>query len=1076
MTAARLSKLLTITVAALLLSGCLYLQLGGGISRATVTVTPLREPTDVIQQLQSPSLDELRAFSGSDNWDSFEDLARLLFFGITFLDRDFYDDSDLYLVTAAGGLEHDSDSDGSVDSTASIVGGQWHAILTGAQLRRGVVTPLTDVVYRSLELQLDELSDADILLQLELAAERLVPDLDESGDVDYDDVLTWNRQYNATSFFGALSLLDDYSAAVRKNATASTLRELSQTILGDPPAAGSLFQISGQVSVTYNTRVDSDVNDPQAQYADNNSLNSAQELINPVVVGGYSNVPRAGEGGASFTAGDEDDYFRANLLAGQLITLVMADDPGQNDLDLYLYDADGELIEASLGLSELEQISIPADGTYSIAVRTFIGASNYRLTLGLGELPTQTERILLSQPFVPGDIIATFSGDPSVQDSLDRRERLTGMRVRGGLRRENLLRIPAHEMQGKRLRQKKLRTLLRLKSLRRQSDVSSADLNFYVQASAVPNDVYYNQQSWHYEMINLPSAWNQAQGEGTIVAVIDTGVLQDHQDLEGQLLPGYDFVSDTETAADGDGIDPDPHDPGDSTGTTRSSFHGTHVAGTIAAASNNVRGVSGIAWEAQLMPLRVLGAGGGTTYDVLQAVRYAAGLPNDSGSLPQQPADIINLSLSGGGFTSTAQNLYSQVSALGVIVVAAAGNESSGSFAYPASYEDVISVSAVNINRERADYSNFGSRIDIAAPGGDSTTRDVNGDGIADMILSTSGDDSSAPTRNTYELLQGTSMAAPHVSGVLALMKSVYPDLDSTDLRSLLQQGLISDDLGSEGRDNLFGYGLINANRAMLAARSLASGEDLLNLPSIAVSTSALNFGAILDELPLALSNGGTGELKIDSVISNASWLVVDDSLVDAQGLGQYRIRVERNQLSIGSHSATLSISSNAGSSNVHIILQQPDPNQLASGDAGLHYILLVNADSGEVEQEALILAEGGQYQYSFQDVPPGNYQLYAGSDSDNDFFICDAGEACGAWPVLDSQPAVIQLRQDLLDMDFSTTFNTGIISASQTGSKPSGHSRSRYVKPGNSSEALPDGAASQESRRLNAADSSSFR
>ena len=433
----------------------------------------------------------------------------------------------------------------------------------------------------------------------------------------------------------------------------------------------------------------------------------------------------------------------------------------------------------------------------------------------------------------------------------------------------------------------------------------------------------------------------------------------------------------------------------------------------------------------------------------MQCVRYAAGLPNDSGTVPLTRADVINMSLAGGGFSTTANSLYRQVAELGVVVVAAAGNESSSQAAYPAAYANVISVSAVNINKSRAYYSNFGSTIDVAAPGGDSFTPDVNGDGFADLVLSTSADDGFSPIKATYAASQGTSMASPHVAGVVALMKSVYPELDLAAIKSLLEAGLLTDDLGDPGEDNIFGHGLINANKAVLAAESLATGGSITNLPSITVNPSALNFGDFADTLSLNLSNGGTGELVIDSITSADSWLSVAAADVDSNGVGRYSVSVDRSALTIGSHSSTINVDSNGGAAVVQMILQISDPNSLTGGDAGLHYVLLVNIDTGFVEQEMAVAAVEGQYAYQFVDIPPGNYQIFAGSDADNDFFICDAGEACGGWPVLDPQPVVIQLHQDLNNLDFSTTFDTGILSNSSTGTNPGGRHRSAYRRPG---------------------------
>ena len=193
-----------------------------------------------------------------------------------------------------------------------------------------------------------------------------------------------------------------------------------------------------------------------------------------------------------------------------------------------------------------------------------------------------------------------------------------------------------------------------------------------------------------------------------------------------------------------------------------------------------------------------------------QAVRFAAGLANDSGTFPAATAAIINLSLSGEGFSQMNQALYRELRERGTIVVASAGNEATRAPAYPAAYDGVISVAAVDAQREIASYSNRGTSIDISAPGGDGST-DFNGDGYPDGILSTGGSADAGGVEFAYTFLNGTSMAAPHVSGVIALMKSINPQLDGPQLESLLQSGSLTDDLGSAGCDDLYGHGLLNA-------------------------------------------------------------------------------------------------------------------------------------------------------------------------------------------------------------------------------------------------------------------------
>ncbi len=1030
----RLTRLLVASLFPLAVSGCLHIQLGGAAAESTVIVTPLRDPSNTLQQLQIPSLEETRQADGSERWDARTDLARFVFLGNVFVDRSLYDDNELYLVTVSGGVDLDADSDNALDEEPAAITGTWHAILSGAQLGAGRVSPLTEAIYRYLEFNLESLSDLEVRSEMDILASAMVGDVNRSGDVDYQDVIAWHRHFNANTFLRDLTPVDELAAAIRASASTSTLRELSLAVVGRDPDSTGPHTVSGTVLVPATTRVDSDVNDTNSDIVvvSNNSFDSAQPIINPVVLGGYVNRTGRGEQGRSFITGDVDDYFQVELLQGQVISLLIAEEPAVNDLDLFLYDSNGSLVDGSLDFTELEQLTVPEDGSYFIRVQAFAGASNYQLRVGIGErITTNARRYHLSDDFVPGQVIARFNQQRQV-NSLSRRARFTGMRVRGGgLRRANLLEMQAEP--GEAHLTWKLRTLRKMKRLKRRAEINDAGLNYYVQAAATPNDPFYNQQSWHYEMINLPLAWEEPlRGEDVIVAVLDTGIRRNHPDFAGQLVNGWDFFDD----------DSNPEDPGDGLGGAPSSFHGTHVAGTVAAASDNNRGVAGVAWNAQIMPVRVLGPGGGTSFDVLQGVRFAAGLENDSGTLPARRADVINMSLAGGGFSSFDQAIYNTVSESGVIIVAAAGNDASSQFAYPASYDGVISVSAVNINRARASYSNFGSRVDVAAPGGDGFTNDVNGDGIADLVLSTAAEDSSGQIRDTYGLLQGTSMASPHVAGVAALMKAIYPALTHREFENLLALGLITDDLGSAGRDNTFGWGLINANKAVLVADSLAAGGDIANRPTISTSVSALNFGTFATSLPLSISNAGTGELIIDQVeiVDQPPWLSITPEQVDPQtGVGSYTVDVDRDQLEIGSYSANIRIISNDVNNrvpNVEVIVQQPDPSLLTGGDAGLHYVLLIDNASGAVFQEDAVLAQDGIYPFTFVDVPPGNYQIIAGSDSDNDFFICDPGEACGAWPVLDSQLPIIEIFQDINGLRFSSTYNTGIIST-ESSSQP---------------------------------------
>jgi serine protease len=529
--------------------------------------------------------------------------------------------------------------------------------------------------------------------------------------------------------------------------------------------------------------------------------------------------------------------------------------------------------------------------------------------------------------------------------------------------------------------------------------------------------------------IHFNGTWDLSTGEpSVIVAVIDTGVVLSHPDLAAQLVPGYDFVDD----------DSNPNDPGDQF--VFSSYHGTHVAGTIAAATNNLRGVAGTGWGLRIMPVRALTSTGGSQFDVLEAVRFAAGLDNDSKTKPAQPADVINLSLGGEGYSQSAQNLVNEVRGKGIIIVAAAGNSASSTPIYPAGYAGVVAVSAVDIGKKIASYSSFGASIDAAAPGGD-LSRDANGDGYPDGVLSTWVDDSTGSQVESYAFAAGTSMAAPHVAGVAALMKSVAPSLTPDDFDTLLETGELTDDLGTPGWDDRYGFGLIDAFKALSAAQSLA-GTTTPTTPSLAASPSALNLGTSTTAVQLSLRNAGAGELSVDSVreLPDSDWLQVNADQVDANGVGTYLVTVNRISLTEGTYSANIAFDwtgddGSNGTLQVPVIMQVRVMESI--DDAGQHYVLLLDEQTSETLDQFDVTAREGRYEYAFVGVPPGRYLIVAGSDPDNDQIICGAGEACGAYLTLD-QLQVVDVDADRSDLDFVTSFEARVDSTGQA-AKPLG-------------------------------------
>ena len=882
--------------------------------------------------------------------------------------------------------------------------------------------------------------------------------------------LTWDSQFvsSCTASGGWSGIKPVFGSVTTPPITATTTYTLTCSGPGGQIARSASVQVNsvgGRLLISSTSQSDSDVNDPNAPFQSNDVPATAQQLPNPVVVGGYVNEPNRGPDGRSYAIGDLDDAYKVDLSSGQVIELVLpsADpnlpDAERDDADLYLYDQSGILVDASEGLGQIEQITVPASGTYFVRVSIYSGAPLYRLSIGQMSVANASALLKLSDEFVTGEVIVTLrnaSVTPTArQKAAATVESTFGMRRKAGdSSREMLMAIPENAAQVVQLQkprlaadlgtgftvppalQRKLATLQYIKLLRTNPSVRAADPNRIMRISAVPNDPLYSVQRWHYEQIQLPAAWNVTTGSASVVvAIVDSGVVG-HPDLVAKLSDGYDFVS-SPLNQDGDGIDANPDDPG-CTITGGSVFHGTHVAGTVAAATNDGVGVAGVAWNTRLMPVRVLDgcSGGGTLYDVAQGVRYAAGLSNDAGRLPAKRADVINLSLGGAGpCDPTSANLAAEVRAQGVVVVAAAGNENTNELHSPASCPNVISVSSVGPTRQKASYSNFGSWVDIAAPGGEMNL-DSNGDGYPDGILSTSATGGGADRVSSFAFLQGTSMAAPHVSGVIALMESVKPGLTPAEVDTLLAQGLLTDDIGAVGPDEL-GIGLINAFKAVQAV----SSTDPPVPPVLTVTPSSLNFGDIGTLTEVIVSNGGSGTLSITGTTTSDAWLGVIPASIDADGLGRYEITVERGSLSIGTYSGWVDFSSSAGTTRVSVLMQVVISP--AVPDAGWQYGLLVDPVSNTAVAGLSGQARGASVSYRFSAIPAGDYLIVAGTDMNNDGFICDDGEACGAYPVL-SSPEVVSVAGERLGLDFSTAFQAGLQAASSSVSNGNGGLRKR--------------------------------
>lgn len=389
--------------------------------------------------------------------------------------------------------------------------------------------------------------------------------------------------------------------------------------------------------------------------------------------------------------------------------------------------------------------------------------------------------------------------------------------------------------------------------------VRDVTLDALMQPHQAPNDPLYPDQAWHYADgpggINAVEAWEFSTGEGVVVAVVDTGY-RPHVDLEGTLISnGYDFISSAFISRKPEGRNPDAIDLGDyraagdctalggPPSSATSSWHGTHVAGTIAALTNNDVGVASVAYDAKILPVRALGRCGGFTSDVVDAIVWAAGGPIEGVPDNEHPARIVNLSLgSGQPCPSITQDGIDIAVGLGATVVASAGNSGTNAAnASPASCEGVIAVAANGITGARANYSNHGPVVDVMAPGGSGAIS------LQQQVLSTVNTGTTVPAGDGYEFYFGTSMAAPHVAGTAALMYAIDPDLTPAEVKQILVDTSFTGTLPTncDGNDLWCGPGIIDAR---FAAAVVAGAED--------APPTAPGPGDIEPELPDQVFNG----------------------------------------------------------------------------------------------------------------------------------------------------------------------------------------------------------------------------
>jgi serine protease len=409
--------------------------------------------------------------------------------------------------------------------------------------------------------------------------------------------------------------------------------------------------------------------------------------------------------------------------------------------------------------------------------------------------------------------------------------------------------------------------------LAQDDDIELVEEDVILQPTLTPNDTQYTNQ-WHYYEttggLRAPAAWDKATGQGVVVAVLDTGY-RPHADLMANILPGYDMISDSFVGNDGNGRDSDASDPGDWTNVGEcgggqptafraSSWHGTHVAGTVAAVTNNNNGVAGVAYNAKVVPVRVLGKCGGYTSDIADGIIWASGGTVSGVPANANPAKVINMSLGGSGACgSTTQTAINTARSNGAVIVIAAGNDNGNANNFnPGNCSGVVNVASTNRSGGRAYYSNTGTSVDVAAPGGAmSSSNDPNG------VLSTYNTGTTTPGSDSYGYSQGTSMAAPHVAGVAALIKQAKPSATPDEIEQILKTTARS----FPATCTSCGTGIVDANAAVVAAQAGSGGGSTSTLTNLSATTGnwlhyTLAVPAGMASLTATIS-GGTGDADL---------------------------------------------------------------------------------------------------------------------------------------------------------------------------------------------------------------------
>ena len=808
------------------------------------------------------------------------------------------------------------------------------------------------------------------------------------------------------------------------------------------------YKLSGTAYASRYMVLDSDVPNTAWYSSSSNEYGSAQVVQNPVTIVGHTGND-TDEDGNNTT--DSYDLYQLTLTNNMYVNLEVSEyEADVKDLDLYLFNTDGTAFtnwQYATGSREWDEtIDLPSSGTILIQVNPVNGSSRYKLTIGQRVVPSSSiDYNNFKHTFIPNELIKIepFDVKPDDNDLIKttRTEELyvevDARRPSGEVENNILLEFDidrARQIQGIKdidtkderlvISEKQKEYLYHWRLIQKlESKYPEIDFGFNFSVFSTANfskDPDYWRQ-WNFPAISAEAGLN-AVGQETkdiVVAVLDTGSPPTNSAAWAAtnfISGGIDFIS----------MDTDPTDP-DSFGAYTNpktgrlaNSHGTHVASTIGA-KNNGADVNG--FGIKVLPIKVLGdlvvGQGGSLDALINGINYASGILTYSNvSIPasEGPVKVINMSLGADYATScpsTLQTAINNAVAQGITVVASAGNsalKNPGGSNWPALCDNVISVANVTQNFDRRLDSDYNSTVDIAAPGTDIYAWDKS---------------------NRIYALSGTSMAAPIVSGVIANMYSLDSGLTPAEINTYIVNDSFTYDLGSSGRDNEFGHGIIDFAKS---ANSVITGEGLTKSYAY-VNPGLIDYGFNTTSINIELNKVGSSSLSVSGLSADNPTGLTYSSSVNSEGYGTYTLSLDRSNYPNGQFENVLYFNMSDGTSPaVGIRFGKGSlPNR---ADLGKVYIALVNSSGNLVASGDLDL-DGSLVFETVGEVPIDDYWYVISTDIDNDGGICNSGEICEIYPTSDSSDYYISI------VDADVTGDAVTLRAVPRGSDPSSSSSS---------------------------------